>query len=69
MLHFKASSSEDESPPPSNAGGFSISFMETYPYFPTWQYEVMYPDGSFSSMNLDWPEYTPNVPWNNLVYS
>ena len=74
MLHFQASSSEEEgkeevSPPPSHAGGSSSSFMETYPHFPAWQYEVMNPDGSYSSVNLDRPEYTPNVPWNDLVYS
>ena len=57
------------SPPPSHAGGSSSSFMETYPHFPAWQYEVMNPDRSYSSVNLDRPEYTPNVPWNDLVYS
>ena len=74
MLHFQASSSEEEgkeevSPPPSHAGGSSSSFMETYPHFPAWQYEVMNPDRSYSSVNLDWLEYTPNVPWNDSLYS
>ena len=41
MWHFWASSSKEESPPPSNAGG-SFSFSE-----------VLNPDGSFSSMNLN----------------
>ena len=74
MLHSQASSSEEEeeeeeNPPPSHASGSSSSFMETYPHFPAWQYEVMNPDGSYSSMPLDRPEHTPNVPWPDLVCS
>ena len=56
-------------PTPSHASGSSSSFMETYPHFPTWQYEVMNPDGSYSSVPLDRPEYTLNVPWPNPVCS
>ncbi|KAK9991875.1 hypothetical protein SO802_026860 [Lithocarpus litseifolius] len=64
---FYASSSEKEAeeeviPPPSHIGGSSSSFMVTYSHFLSWQYEVMNPDGSYSSVNLDWPVYTPNVP-------
>ena len=77
MLHSYASSSEDsekegeeeENLPPSHASGSSSSFMETYPHFPAWQYEVMNPDGSYSFMTLDKLEHTPNVPWPNPVCS
>ena len=67
MLHSQASSSkeeekEEENPLPSQASGSSNSFMETYPHFPTWQYEVMNPNSSYNSMTLDRPGYTPNVP-------
>ena len=55
--------------PSSNANGSSSSFMETYPHFLAWQYEVMNPDGSFNFMNLDQPYYTPNFPWNDPIYS
>ncbi|KAL0004483.1 hypothetical protein SO802_012044 [Lithocarpus litseifolius] len=58
---------EEESPPPSYASGSFSSFMETYPHLLGWQYEVMNPDGSYSSMTLDWPEHTPNVPWSDPV--
>ena len=60
---------EEEIPSPLHAGGSSSSFMETYPHFPAWQYKVMNPDGTYSSMPLDRPEHTPNVPWPNLVCS
>ena len=50
------------SPPPSHVGASSSSFMETYPHFHAWQYEVKNPDRSYSSVNLDWLKYTPNVP-------
>ena len=77
MLHSYASSSEDsekegeeeENLPPSHASGSSSSFMETYPHFPAWQYEVMNPDGSYSFMTLDKLVHTPNVPWPNPVCS
>ena len=67
MLHSQASSSEEEeeeeeNPPPRHASSSSSSFMETYPLFPAWQYEVMNPDGSYSSMTLDRLEHIPNVP-------
>ena len=74
MLHSQASSSKEEeegeeNPHPSHASGFSSSFMETYPHFPAWQYAVMNPDGSYTSMTSDRPKHTPNVPWPDSVYS
>ena len=74
MLHLQVSSSEEkeedeENPPPHQASGSSSSFMETYPHFPTWQYEVMNPDGSYSSMILDRTNHTPNVPWYDPMCS
>ena len=76
ILDFQASSSkgeekgeEEEIPSPYQTGGSSCSFMETYPHFLAWQYEVMNLDGTYSSMPLDRPEHTPNVPWLDLVYS
>jgi len=74
MLDFQASSSkkeeeDEEIPSPHHVGGFSSSFTETYPYFPTWQYKEMNPDGSYSSMPLDRPKHTPNVPWPNPMCS
>ena len=51
MLDFKPPSfegeeeEEEEIPSPHHAGGSSSSFTKTYPYFPTWQYDVMNPDG------------------------
>ena len=69
MLHFQASSSEEEeeeeekeNPLPSHDSNSSSSFMETYPHFPSWQCEVMNPDGSYNSKALDKPEHTLNVP-------
>ncbi|KAL0008663.1 hypothetical protein SO802_010165 [Lithocarpus litseifolius] len=67
VLAQTSSSEEDESSPSSHVDGSSSSFIETYPHFPTWQYEVMNPDGSYSSMNLNQPEYTSYFPWNDLV--
>ena len=76
MLHFQASSSSEEEkeeenppPPPNHASDASSSFMETYPHFLAWQYEVMNPDGLYSSMTLDRSEHTPNFPWPNPVCS
>ena len=73
MLDFQASSSEEEeeeeNPPPYHASDFSSSFMETYPHFPAWQYEVINRDGSYSSMTLDRLEHTPNIPWLDAVCS
>lgn len=69
MLHSQASSFEEEeeeegeeNPPPNHASDSSSSFKETYPHFPTWQYEVMNSDGLYNSITLDRPEHTPNVP-------
>ena len=78
MLDFQAPSSEgeeeeeceeEEIPSFHHVGSFSSSFMETYPHFQAWQYEVMNVDGTYSSMPLNRPEHTPNVPWPNLVCS
>ena len=74
MLHSQASSFEEEeegeeNPPSSHASGSSSSFRETYPHFPAWQYEVMNPDGSYSSVTLDKLEHTPKAPWPDLVCS
>ena len=74
MLHSQASSSKEEeegeeSSPLSHASGSSSSFMKTYPHFLAWQYEVMNLDGLHSSMTLDKPEHTPNVPWLDSVSS
>ena len=60
---------EEEIPSPYHAGRFSSSFMETYPYFLAWQYDVMNPDGTYSSMPLTRPEHVPNAPWPNSVCS
>ena len=77
MLHFQPPSSkgeeggeeEQEIPSPHHAGGSSSSFTETYPHFSTWQYDVMNPDGMYSSMPLTRPAHVPNVPWPDLIYS
>ena len=71
MLDFQASSSEEEEeeeeiPSPHHAGGSSSSFMETYPHFLAWQYEVINLDGSYSSMPLDRLEHAP---WPDPVCS
>ena len=60
---------EEEIPSSHQVGSSSISFMETYPHFLAWQYEVMNPDGRYSSMPLDRLEYTQNIPWPDLVCS
>ena len=54
---------EEEIPSPYHAGSSSSSFIETYPHFPAWQYYVMNPNGTYSSMPLNRPEHTSNVPW------
>ena len=77
MLDFQAPSlegdeagEEEEGIPSSHHAGISSSsFMETYPHFLTWQYEVMNLDGTYSSMPLNRPEYTLNVPWLDVVCS
>ena len=70
-MYSQASSfeEEEENPFPSHASGFSSSFMETYPHFPAWQYKVINPDGSYSSMTLDRLKHIPNIPWPDLVCS
>ena len=74
MLDFQAPSSkgeeeEEEIPSPHHAGSSSSSFMETCSHFPAWQYEVMNPDKTYSSMPLNRPEHTPNVIWPDLLCS
>ena len=74
MLHSQASSSKEEeegeeNSPLSHANGSSSSFMETYPHFLAWQYEVMNLDGSYSFVTLDKLEHTPKAPWPDLVCS
>ena len=71
MLDFQPPSSEgeEEIPSPHHVGGSSSSFTETYPHFPAWQYDVMNPDGTYSSMPLTRPEHVPNVPWPDSVCS
>ena len=73
-LDFQGSSSEKEEeeekiPSPHHAGSSCSSFMETYPHFPIWQYEVMNPDGRYSSMPLDRPKHTPNALWTDPMCS
>ena len=60
---------EEEIPSPHHAGSSSNSFMETYPHFPTWQYNMMNPDGTYNSIPLTRPKHVPNVPWPDLVCS
>ena len=60
---------EEEISSPHHTGSSSSSFMETYPHFPAWQYDVMNPDGTYSSMPLNRPEHTSNVPWPDSVCS
>ena len=71
MLDFQPPSSkgkeggeeEEEIPSPHHAGSSFSSLMETYPHFPAWQYDVMNPDGTYSSMPLNRLEHTPTIPW------
>ena len=58
---------EEEIPSPHHAGSSSSYFMKTYPHFLVWQYDVMNPNGTYSSIPLIRPEHVPNVPWPNLV--
>ena len=77
MLDFQPPSSEgeeggeeeEEIPSPHHAGSSSSSFMETYPHFSAWQYDVMNPNGTYSSMPLNRPEHTPTIPWPDPVCS
>ena len=71
MLDFQPPSSEgeeggeeeEEIPSPHHACSTSCSFMETYHHSLAWQYNVMNLDGTYSSMPLNRPEHTSNVPW------
>ena len=58
---------EEEIPSSHHAGSSSSSFMETYPHFLAWQYDVMNLDGTYNSMPLTRLEHVINVPWPNLV--
>ena len=73
MLYFQPPSSEgeeeEEIPSPHHVGGSSNSFMETYPHFPAWKYDVMNLDGTYSSMPITRPKHVPNVPWFDSVCS
>ena len=78
MLDFQAPSfeweeegkeEEEEIPSPHHAISSYSSFMETYPHFSAWQYEVMNLDGTYSSMPLDRLEHTLNVLWLDPVSS
>ena len=77
MLYFQPPSSEgeeegeeeEEIPSPYHAGCSFSFFMGTYPHFLSWQYGVMNPDGTYSSMPLTRPEHVPNVPWLNPICS
>ena len=60
---------EEEIPLPYHACGSSSSFTETYPHFPAWQYNVMNPNGTYSSMPSTRLEHLPNAPWPNPVCS
>ena len=60
---------EEEIPSPHHAGSSSSSFKETYPHFPTWQHDVMNPDGMYNPMSLIRPEHVPNLPWPNPICS
>ncbi|KAL0001954.1 hypothetical protein SO802_015735 [Lithocarpus litseifolius] len=44
---------KEEIPSPHHASSSSSSFMDTYPHFPAWKYDVMNPDGTDSSMPLN----------------
>ena len=78
MLDFQTPSSEgeeegkeeeEEIPSPDHAGSSSSSFMETYPHFSAWKYEVINLDGTYSSMPLDSLKHTLNIPWPDPVCS
>ena len=77
MLDFEPPSSEgeeggeekEEIPSSHHAGSSSSSFIKTYPHFLAWQYDVMNPGGTYSSMPLNRLEHTSNVSWPNLICS
>ena len=54
---------EEEIPSPHHAGGSSSSFIKTYSHFPAWQYDVMNPNGMYSSIPLTRPKHEPNIPY------
>ena len=58
---------KEEIPSLHYVGSSSSSFMEIYPHFLAWQYDVMNLDGMYSSMPLTRPKHVPNVPWLNPV--
>ena len=60
---------DEKIPSPHYAGSSSSYFTKTYPPFSAWQYDVMNPNGTYSSMPLTRPEHVPNVPWPNPVCS
>ena len=63
---FEGEEGEEEEemiPSPHHVSSSSSSFMETYPHFLAWQYDVINLDGMYSSMPLTRPEHVPNVPW------
>ena len=53
MLDFQPPSCEGEEEgdilSPHHTSSSSSSFMETYPYFLAWQYDVMNPNGTYIS--------------------
>ena len=77
MLDFQPPASEgkeeqeekEEIPSPHYVGRSSSSFTETYPHFLAWQYDVMNPNGTYSSMPLTRPKHVPNVPWPDPICS
>ena len=73
MLNFQPPSSEGEEEEEEEEEilfpHHSSSFTETYPHFPAWQYDVMNPDGMYSSIPLTRLEHVPNVPWPDSVCS
>ena len=60
---------EEEIPSPHYTSSSSSSFLETYPHFLAWQYDMMNPDGTYSSMPLTRLEHIPNVPWPDPICS
>ena len=60
---------EEDIPSSHHVGSSSSSFMETYPHILTWQYDVMNPNGTYSSMPLNRLEHISNVPWPDPVCS
>ncbi|KAL0015379.1 hypothetical protein SO802_002448 [Lithocarpus litseifolius] len=67
LLKEEEGDEEEEIPSPYHVGSSSSSFAETYPHFPSWQYDVMNLDGTYNSMPLTRPKHVPNVPWPDSV--